>query len=131
MIVLDASVLVPALADDGEDGRRARIRLRGEAVTAPEVVDLEVASALRRGVSRGEVDRERGELALRDLARMPLVRASHRSLIGGIWALREALTPYDAAYVALAELLGVPLLTADRKLERAADACGCAVELVR
>jgi len=131
VIVLDASVLVPALGDDGEDGRRARARLRGETAVAPEVVDLEVASALSRGVSRGEIDRERGEQALRDLERMPLARAPHRPLLGRVWALRDVLTPYDAAYVALAEVLDAPLLTADRRLERAAKARGCPVELVR
>lgn len=131
MIVVDASVLVPALGDDGEDGRGARARLRGERLAAPEVVDLEVASALRRHVRAGLLDRERGLRALGDLARMPLARAPHRPLLARIWALGDALTHYDAAYVALAEALGVVLLTADRKLARAAGAAGVTVELIR
>lgn len=119
MIVVDASVLVPALGDDADDGRRARDRLRGERLAAPEVVDLEVASALRRHVRAGRVDRERGLRALGDLARMPLARAPHRPLLARIWALGDVLTPYDAAYVALAEALGATLVTADRALARA------------
>lgn len=56
-------------------------------------------------------------------------RAPHQPLIGRIWELRDDLTPYDAAYVALAEALEAPLLTADRRLARAAGA-GCEVELL-
>lgn len=119
MIVVDASVLVPALGDDGEDGRGARARLRGERLAAPEVVDLEVASAVRRHVRSGRVDPGRGLRALGDLARMPLARAPHRPLLERIWALGDALTAYDAAYVALAEALGAALVTADGGLARA------------
>ncbi len=131
MIVVDPSMLMPALGDDGEHGRRARARLRGEGLTAPEVIDLEVISALRGQVRSGRLDRERALRAGADLVRMPLARTPHRPFLRRIWALRDALTPYDAAYVAVAEALGVTLLTADRKLGRAASAAGCAVELVR
>ena len=48
VIVVDASVVAPALADDGDDGDRARAQLRGERLLAPELLDLEVVSALRR-----------------------------------------------------------------------------------
>ena len=61
----------------------------------------------------------RGSQALADLAALPLARAPHAPLMPRIWELRDNLTVYDAAYVALAEALSAPLLTADRKLTQA------------
>lgn len=49
---------------------------------------------------------------------MPLRRVSHRRLLSRCWELRGNVTPYDAAYVALAETLQVTLLTGDRRLAR-------------
>ncbi len=129
MIVIDASVLAPALADDGGDGARARTRLRGEELAAPEIIDLEVASVLRRQVTAGQILERRCLLALADLAEVPLRRAAHRPLLVRTWELRHHLTIYAAAYVALAEALGVPLLTADGHLSRAAGP-RCAMELL-
>lgn len=119
VLVVDASVLVVALADDGADGDRARLRLRGENLAAPELVDLEVASVLRRQLAAGSVDLRRAELGLTDLAELPLRRAPHRPLLRRCWELRDNLTMYDAAYVALAEALDVRLLTADNRIARA------------
>ncbi|WP_337060803.1 type II toxin-antitoxin system VapC family toxin [Kineococcus sp. G2] len=119
MIVVDASVLAPALADDGPDGDRARGRLRGEVLTAPEVIDLEVASVLRRAAAAGRLPDRRADLALRDLTDLPLRRAAHRALLPRCWELRHTVTSYDAAYVALAEALNVVLITADARLSRA------------
>jgi predicted nucleic acid-binding protein len=119
MIVVDASVLVPALADDGHDGDRARGRLRGERLAAPEIIDLEVASVLRRQAANGQIDERRCVLALRDLVALPLRRAAHRPLLPRCWELRHDLTIYDGAYVALAEALGALLLTADIRLSHA------------
>jgi predicted nucleic acid-binding protein len=116
VIVTDASVLATALGDDGADGDLARARLRGERLTAPEIVDLEVASVWRRQLQAGLIDLRRAQLALADLTAIPLQRASHRPLLARCWELRDNLTTYDASYVALAEALGVPLLTGDRRL---------------
>jgi predicted nucleic acid-binding protein len=129
VIVVDASVVVVALADDARDGDFARARLRGERLSAPELLDLEVVSVLRRQVRRGEIDVRRAALALDDLAMLPLERAPHRPLISRCWRLRENVTLYDAAYVALAEAMGVTLLTGDRRL---AGATGpeCHIELL-
>lgn len=107
------------MADDGPDGDGARARLRGARLSAPELVDLEVASVLRRQVGAGAVDARRARLALDDLAAMPIQRARHRDLLTRCWELRANLTPYDAAYVALAEALEADLLTGDRRLSRA------------
>ena len=118
MIVVDASVLVVALADDGEDGDAARRRLRGERLAAPELVDLEVASVLRRQRRQDGLNERRAAQALSDLADMPLQRASHRTLIQRCWELRDNLTIYDAVYVALAEAMDTTLLTGDARLSR-------------
>jgi predicted nucleic acid-binding protein len=119
VIVVDASVLVVALADDGTDGDAARARLRGERLVAPELIDLEVGSVLRRQAVAGQIDDRRAKMALQDLVAMPLQRARHVELLSRCWELRTNLTFYDAAYVALAEALRTTLLTSDRKLARA------------
>jgi predicted nucleic acid-binding protein len=116
VLVADASVIATALGDDGRDGDRARARLRGERLAAPELLDLEVASVLRGQALAGALDARRAQLALADLRELPLQRAPHRPLLARCWELRENLTIYDASYVALAEALGADLLTGDRRL---------------
>lgn len=129
MIVVDASVLAVALADDSSAGDQVRARLHGEELGAPELVDLEVTSVLRRVARSGGIDDRRARLALTDLRALPLLRAPHLPLLERCWELRENLTVYDAAYVALAESLEVALLTGDRKLA-AASGPRCAVEIL-
>jgi len=120
VIVVDASVLVTALADDHADGDRARAALQAAgALAAPELIDLEVTSVLRRAVAGGRLDDRRARQALDDLAALPLTRAPHLALLDRVWQLRANVTPYDAAYVALAEILGARLLTADVRLAHA------------
>jgi len=119
VLVVDASVLVVALADDGADGDQARARLHGERLAMPELADLEIASVLRRQVRAGAVDARRAGLALDDLAALPAQRAPHRPLLARCWELRDNLTVYDAAYVALAEAMRATLLTGDQRLARA------------
>jgi predicted nucleic acid-binding protein len=129
VLVVDASVLATALGDDGADGDTARGRLRGQDIAAPELVDLEVASVLRRQLSVGRLDARRARLALDDLLELPIGRAPHRPLLRRCWELRDNLSVYDAAYVALAEALDVPLVTADARLAKAAGVA-CAVEVL-
>jgi predicted nucleic acid-binding protein len=114
--VVDASVLAVALAGDGPDGDAARTRLHGEDLACPELAALGVTSVPRRQVSSGDLDLSRAELALTDLASMPILRAPHLDLLPRDWQLRDNLSVYDASYVALAEALSAPLLTADRRL---------------
>jgi predicted nucleic acid-binding protein len=92
VIVVDASVLSPALADDGDDGDLARQRLRGERLAAPELVDVEVASVLRRLLLAGRLPLRRAELAMSDLVALPLRRVSQRALTARSWELRDNLT---------------------------------------
>jgi predicted nucleic acid-binding protein len=131
VLVVDASVLVYALIADDDAGERMRVRLDAEAtVCAPEVIDLEVANAWRRDLLAGRIGEDRSRLALEDLAGLSLARMPHRPLMSRIWELRHNLTPYDAAYVALAESLNATLLTVDGRSTRA-PSLRCEVELIQ
>jgi predicted nucleic acid-binding protein len=128
--VLDASVLAVALADDGPDGDLARGRLAADpALHAPHLVDLEVLSILHQQAGSGALDERRVGLAIRDLIDLPIVRYPHLPFLRRAWNLRDNLTPSDAVYVALAETLGCPLVTADIRLSRA-PGVGCPVEVL-
>jgi predicted nucleic acid-binding protein len=129
VIVVDASVLAVALGDDGADGQHARERLADETLVAPELVDLEVVSVWRRHVAAKLMPARRAASAVADLADLPLSRSSHQPLLHRIWELRHVVTPYDAAYIALAEALEVVLVTADARLSRA-SAVRCEVETI-
>ncbi|MGN6578344.1 MAG: type II toxin-antitoxin system VapC family toxin [Nocardioides sp.] len=130
MLVVDASVLAAALADDDNDGDRARARLRGETLAAPDLIDLEVTSVLRGRVSGGHLNVRRGDLALGDLLDLPLQRVPARRLIPRCWELRDNLTVCEAAYVALAEALDSTLVTADLRLAKA-HGPRCPIEVIR
>lgn len=131
MIVVDAGVVVTALTDDEHDGETLRTRLLDDGdLHAPHLIDLEVAAVLRRLVLfDGTLSTERALAALDDLVDLPISRYPHGPLLRRAWELRENVRPYDAAYVALAEALGVVLLTVDGRLSRA-PGLTCAVELV-
>jgi predicted nucleic acid-binding protein len=129
LIVVDASVIATALGDDGPDGRKARGRIAGEGLAAPELLDLEVVSAFRRLSAAGRLSVERAGTAIIDLGELPVQRVPHGPLLARCWELRETVTVYDSVYIALAETLNVLLLTADRQLTNAPGP-RCAVELV-
>jgi predicted nucleic acid-binding protein len=130
LIVADASVIAEALVDDGAKGDRFRLRLRGERLSAPHLVDVEVVSALRRQSAAGLLDARRAALALTDLQELPLRRFPHTPLMARCWELRNNLTVYDASYVALAELFEITLVTADQRLARS-PGLRCTVEVIR
>jgi len=120
VMVVDASALVELLLNR-PSGKRIAHRLSDpdEVLHAPHLVDLEVAQTLRRYQAAGEMSPERAREALLAFAQMPLERHPHWPFLHRIWELRRNLTAYDAAYVALSEALGVPLLTCDRALASA------------
>jgi predicted nucleic acid-binding protein len=120
MIVLDASALVELLLGT-ESGRSIASRIADPEITLhiPHLADVEVAQTLRRFVRDGELDVASSVSALANLQALDVQRHAHEPLLSRIWALRENLTAYDAAYVALAEALEATLLTCDAKLSRA------------
>jgi len=129
VIVIDASILAPGLADDNSDGHAARRGPRGQALATPERIDLEVASVWRRQVMAGQLDTRRADLAVADLLALPPQRIPHRQLLTRCWELRQKLTPCDAVYVALAELLAVVLVTGDKRLSRS-PGLRCRVQVI-
>ncbi len=119
MIVLDASAAADLLVDSGHRGSWVADRLAGETVLgAPHLIETELLSVLRRLVARKELAAPRARAALDGFAELGVVRYPVTELLDRIWSLRGALTPYDGAYVVLAETLEVPLLTTDARLGR-------------
>jgi predicted nucleic acid-binding protein len=115
VIVVDASAALSALLNDGP----ARRSLSSEQLHAPHLIDSEVASGLRRRVGRQQLSAAAGWAALNVVQRLGLTRYPTFPLLERVWELRQNLSAYDAAYVALAEELGCALLTADARLSRA------------
>jgi predicted nucleic acid-binding protein len=128
LIVVDASFLVMMIADDDGDGSQARGRARGEELVAPHLIDLEVASVLRRSVLSGGIPPQRARQALQDLHDLAVERVAHTTLLPRVWELRANFTTYDACYIALAELFRAPLLTFDAKMASGPGA-QCAFEV--
>ncbi|NLG21231.1 MAG: type II toxin-antitoxin system VapC family toxin [Actinomycetales bacterium] len=129
MIVLDNSVLVAVVVSPDQVSAPIRRRLRAERLVAPELIDIEFANALRGLVRGGKLEESQADRALGAIEIFPLRRVPHRPLLRRIWELRDNVTAYDAAYVALAEALDVPLLTGDHRLRTAAGV-RCPVEVL-
>ena len=119
MLVVDSSAVLEALAARDPAPELVE-RLAGDSdLHAPHLIDTEVLHALRRLLRRGQISAERSHDALTDFAELTLVRYPHEPLNERVWDLRENLTAYDATFVALAEALGVPLITCDARLAAA------------
>ncbi len=115
MIVIDASLALDlALVRRGAESLLDRAEAAGQ-LAAPEVIDLEIMQALRRQVRVKSIELARANAALDLFQSLPIERYSHRPLASRIWALRDNLTAYDAAYFALSEALKAPLWTRDSK----------------
>ena len=69
-------------------------------------------------------------VALDDLEALRLDRVPHRPLLQRCWELRDNVTVYDAAYIAVAEILDATLVTADQRLTKAAGTM-CTFELLQ
>lgn len=124
-MVLDASAAVELLLGSHR-GRRVRELLRGAEIHAPHLIDVELLSALRKMVLRADLSVARALTAIEIWRQLEVTRYRHTALLERIWAWRNNLSAHDAAYVALAEALGIPLVTADRRL---AGAPGISVPL--
>ena len=125
MIVADASVIYESLTGSVS----AQNLLADEQIQVPTVADIEIASALRKRVRLGRISAQDGWRALETYRWMGVTRHSDSALFDRIWELRDNLTAYDAAYVALAEIIECPLVTADARLTRA-PGLRCAVTVV-
>jgi predicted nucleic acid-binding protein len=118
VIVVDASVVVDALTGvDGSDAIRSR--LASEQLHAPELLDYEVVSGLRGLMLGGHLSAHRAEDALRDFDDLAIHRwPAADPLRRRAFELRRNISAYEAAYLALAEILRCPLITRDRRLAR-------------
>lgn len=116
MAVVDASALVHALVSRPVAGALADRLGEAGVLDVPHLVDVEVLQALRGLVLRGQLTAEQATIARSHLDELTLRRFPHHPLRDRIWELRNNLTAYDAAYVALAEALGLPLITTDARL---------------
>jgi predicted nucleic acid-binding protein len=120
VIVVDASALLEALlCTSAAKAVEDRLFALRQTLHAPHLLDVEVAHVIRRYAANGDIDSERGRMALADLADFPLRRYPHDFLLPRVWHLRNNLTAHDAVYVALAEALDAPLLTRDKRLAAA------------
>lgn len=124
--MVDASAAVLGLVNDGD----ARAYLADEAFACPHLADSEIVHALRAAVRRGDVDVAHAQQAVRVWARLGMQRVPVVGMLERIWELRENLSAYDATYVAVAETLETPLLTADAGLARAPGPT-CPITVVR
>ena len=129
MLVADASVVAPVVADEGPDGVRFRQGLHGEQVAAPDLLRIEVLAVIRRQLHGGTIDVTQAERAVVDLLDLPITVYPSAPLLLRCWRLRDNLTAYNACYVALAEALGCSLLTADTRLSRA-PGTRCPIEMI-
>jgi predicted nucleic acid-binding protein len=116
VIVVDASLALELFLVTPDAARlRDEIDAAGGDMAAPDVFDLEILQTIRRLNRAGDIDIARAEAAVGIYRAAPVERFSHAPLTARIWALRENLTAYDAAYFALAEMLEAPLWTRDKK----------------
>lgn len=130
MIVIDASILANVVGDDHTDGERARAELRSAGgVAAPDLVDVETVAVLVTRWMAKTISVRRFSSAIEDLEAVPIDRYPSLRLMRRAYELRDNVTAYDATYVALAEILGCELLTADRRLATAAGT-RCAMRLL-
>ncbi len=129
MLVVDASVLAPVVADAGSDGQRFRGRLHGETIIGPDLLRIEVTSVVRRQASLGQLTQEQADAAISDLLAFPITVFPTAPLLHRVWELRQNLTAYDGCYVALAEAVDGALVTTDHRLANA-PGLRCTVEVL-
>lgn len=115
-LVVDASLIVAALVDTGDDGRWAESLLTGDALAAPHLMPVAAANILRRAALSGDISADVASLAHRDLLDLRVELLPYGPCAARIWELRENVTAYGGWYVAVAELLEAPLATLDGRL---------------
>jgi len=116
MLVVDASVVVSALIGTDGDGEWASSLLLAGPLCAPHLMPVEVASVLRRAAMSGDLSPDSASLAYADLLDLRVELYPFAPVAVRVWEMRPNVRSYDAWYVALAELLGAPVATLDRRL---------------
>lgn len=117
MIVVDASAVLDGLLDPACHAVIAKwLTGSAEPLAAPDLLDVEVMSVLRRWERLTEITASRARQALDDLGALPIIRYPARAVLDQAWKLRRNLTAYDAQYVALAQILPARLLTTDGRM---------------
>jgi predicted nucleic acid-binding protein len=129
VIVADASAIGDVLLDNRHAPGVRSVLAGHSAIHVPEHFHVEAISMLRSHALRGELGERRCAQALSDLRELRVVRYPVGELLDGVWELRNRLSAYDAAYLALARQLGLRLLTCDAGLAQAALAEGRLAEL--
>ncbi len=117
-LVVDASVVVAALVDEGSAGTWAEELLASDTLVAPHLLPVEVASVLRRAETAGDISADVASLAHADLIELRVDLFGYEPFAPRVWELRDSVTPYDAWYVAIAETLAAPFGTLDTRLTR-------------
>jgi predicted nucleic acid-binding protein len=131
VIVIDASVLANVVGDDESAGVPARRRLQAAgAASAPDLVDVETVSVLRRRWLNGDLADDRFRNAIDDLLALPITRFPVGPLMLRAFDLRANVTAYDACYVVLAEALDCTLVTSDQRLASVLG-ISCSTEVLR
>jgi predicted nucleic acid-binding protein len=118
-VVCDASAVLAALLDSGSDGQWATARLAEADLFAPTLLPFECANVIRRAELSGAVSADQAAQAHADLLDLAIDLWPYDVLATRAWELRANLSSYDAAYVALAEVLAIPLVTLDRRISSA------------
>lgn len=118
-VVIDSSAVVALLADAGPAGEWVKNLTASAVLFAPHLLPFEAGNILRRQAHAGVLDASAAALAHIDLVALPMDLYPYEALADRAWELRANIMIYDAAYVALAELLAAPLITLDGRLARA------------
>lgn len=116
MIVVDASVVVAALADGGPVGQWAGDLLGSETIAGPHLLKVEAANIFRRAEQHGHLSVDATAMAHGDLVDLALESLPYEPFATRVWELRDNVTAYDAWYVAIAEEFGTGLATLDVRL---------------
>jgi predicted nucleic acid-binding protein len=117
MIVIDASAAIDILINAPRSARLTAA-IRDDTLIAPELIDVEVCSALARIERSGVVTGAQADELFDLFLGFPLQRMSHRDLRGESWKLRHSVRISDSFYLACGIALDTPILTVDRRLMR-------------
>ena len=120
LIVIDASALAEVIARTDRAGPVERA-FAGHQLLAPDLINAQVLSVLRRWARHSVITPENARQAVRNLLTAPVRRFTTDALITTMWSLGDRVAPYTGAYMALARWVGCPLLTLDERLTRSPD----------